>query len=152
MEACAAETRGQTCYFCLDDGESEGLVRLCACRGTAGFAHLSCLVRQAQVATGKNGEDTDSTDDSDWIHDLWRLCGMCEQEHLGVVKCGLGWACYVTYFSLPKTCTTRRGAMTALGNGLIAAGRYEEALVAYQCAHFMARRLGEVGIKSNIAV
>jgi hypothetical protein len=152
VEACAAETRGQTCYFCLDDGESEGLVRMCACRGTAGFAHLSCLVRQAQVATGKNGEDTDSTDDSDWIHDLWRLCGMCEQEHLGVVKCALGWACYVTYFSLPKTCTTRRGAMTALGNSLIAAGRYEEALVAYQCAHFMARRLGEVGIKSNIAV
>ena len=24
VEACAAETRGQTCYFCLDDGESEG--------------------------------------------------------------------------------------------------------------------------------
>ena len=32
VEACAAETRGQTCYFCLDDGESEGLVRMCACR------------------------------------------------------------------------------------------------------------------------
>ena len=41
----------QACYICLDDGGSEGLVRMCACRGNTGVAHLSCLVKQAQLAT-----------------------------------------------------------------------------------------------------
>ena len=41
-EACAEETKGQTCYICtqaLHWKTKEGLVRMCACRGTAGFAH-----------------------------------------------------------------------------------------------------------------
>ena len=52
VEACAADTKGQTCYICFGEGdEDEGLVRMCACRGTGGYAHLSCLVRQAEMAT-----------------------------------------------------------------------------------------------------
>ena len=50
VEKCAADTAGQTCYICLEDGSEEGLVRMCACRGAAGFAHISCLARQAEVA------------------------------------------------------------------------------------------------------
>ena len=50
VAACAADTVGQTCYICLGPGdEEEGLVRMCACRGTAGFAHVSCLARGAHV-------------------------------------------------------------------------------------------------------
>ena len=51
-----------SCTHLLDDGGSEGLVRMCACRGTAGVAHLSCLVKQAQLATEKDGSETESTD------------------------------------------------------------------------------------------
>ena len=43
-EACAEDTKGQTCYICtqaLHWKTKEGLVRGCACRGTAGFAHVS---------------------------------------------------------------------------------------------------------------
>ena len=46
VEACADDTKGQTCYICtqaLHWKTKEGLVRMCACRGTAGFAHVSCL-------------------------------------------------------------------------------------------------------------
>ena len=46
VETCAADTKGQTCYICtqaLHWKTKEGLVRGCACRGTAGFAHVSCL-------------------------------------------------------------------------------------------------------------
>ena len=49
-EACAEDTKGQTCYICtqaLHWKTKEGLVRMCACRGTAGFAHVSCLAEQA---------------------------------------------------------------------------------------------------------
>ena len=45
-EACADDTKGQTCFICtqaLHWKTKEGLVRWCACRGTAGFAHVSCL-------------------------------------------------------------------------------------------------------------
>ena len=45
VEKCAEDTKGQTCYICtraLHLKTKEGLVRMCACRGTAGFAHVSC--------------------------------------------------------------------------------------------------------------
>ena len=51
-EACAEDTKGQTCYICtqaLHWKTKEGLVRGCACRGTAGFAHVSCLAEQAKI-------------------------------------------------------------------------------------------------------
>jgi len=43
VEACADDTKGQTCFICtqaLHWKTKEGLVRGCACRGTAGFAHV----------------------------------------------------------------------------------------------------------------
>ena len=52
VEACAADTKGQTCYICtqaLHWKTKEGLIRMCACRGTAGFAHVSCLAEQAKI-------------------------------------------------------------------------------------------------------
>ena len=51
-EKCADDTKGQTCYICtqaLHWKTKEGLVRGCACRGTAGFAHVSCLAEQAKI-------------------------------------------------------------------------------------------------------
>ena len=60
VEACADDTKGQTCYICtqaLHWKTKEGLVRGCACRGTAGFAHVSCLAEQAKIlfAEGDGG-------------------------------------------------------------------------------------------------
>ena len=143
VEACGIPG-DQACYICLDDGGSEGLVRMCACRGNTGVAHLSCLVKQAQLATEKDGSDTESTDseDDDWPSELWDTCGLCEQEHHGLLKCALGWACWNTYGSLPEHRAARRGALTILGNGLLAASYYDEALVAYQCCLVQQRNMG----------
>ena len=49
VEACAADTEGQTCYICFEDGSDEGLVRMCACRGGNGFVHVLCLAEQAKI-------------------------------------------------------------------------------------------------------
>ena len=47
VEKCARDTAGQTCYICGEDSTGT-LVRGCACRGTAGLAHVSCLAYQAR--------------------------------------------------------------------------------------------------------
>ena len=54
VAASAADVRGDaSCHICRM-ATGEGLVRACACHGatfeTAGLAHVSCLVHQAQVA------------------------------------------------------------------------------------------------------
>ena len=51
-EACAEDTKGQTCYICTQAVHwktKEGLVRMCACRGTSGLAHVSCLAERAKI-------------------------------------------------------------------------------------------------------
>ena len=56
--ACAAEGVPQDaeCFICKSSIEGKGIVRGCACRGTTGLAHVSCLVRQAQVAAAEARE------------------------------------------------------------------------------------------------
>ena len=64
------------CFICLDRGV-EPLHRNCACRGpTAGFAHMSCLVRYVSSAAETN-----------WRR--WVECGTCEQHYFGATKLGL---------------------------------------------------------------
>ena len=50
--ACAAEGVPQDaeCFICKSSIEGKGIVSGCACRDGAGLAHVSCLVRQAQVS------------------------------------------------------------------------------------------------------
>ena len=117
--ACADDTEGQTCYICLEGGSEEGLVRMCACRGGEGFAHVSCLARGAQVAV-----EHDAT--TGWAR--WYSCRQCQREYHGVVRCALGWACWKTYVGRPEANLTRRDAMNQLGNGLHAANHHEDAL------------------------
>ena len=60
-EACAEDTKGQTCYICTQARHwktKEGLVRMCACRGTAGFAHVSCLAEQAKILVAEAEDAT----------------------------------------------------------------------------------------------
>ena len=41
-----------SCWICLEEGPDDTgapLVRDCSCRGSAGFAHLSCLVKYAET-------------------------------------------------------------------------------------------------------
>jgi hypothetical protein len=59
-EACAEDTKGQTCYICTEAVHwktKEGLVRECSCRGTAGFAHVSCLAEQAKILCAEAEEN-----------------------------------------------------------------------------------------------
>ncbi len=120
FEACADDTKGQTCYICtqaLHWKTKEGLVRMCACRGTAGFAHVSCLAEQAKILFAEAEENNldDKVMNARWLR--WSDCSLCEQKYHGVVKCALGWACWKTYLGRPETDQIHRMAMNLLGNG-----------------------------------
>ena len=76
-EACKEDAKGQKCYICGDD--KEGLVRMCACRGTAGFAHVACLAEQAKILMDEAEENNlgDRAFEKRW--ERWHKCGQCEQ-------------------------------------------------------------------------
>ncbi|CAH0374221.1 unnamed protein product [Pelagomonas calceolata] len=130
VEACADDTKGQTCYICtqaLHWKTKEGLVRMCACRGTAGFAHVSCLAEQAKILMDEaeaNNLDWDARNARFW---RWHACGLCEQQYHGLVYCALGWGCWKTYLGRPETDQIRSMAMNQLGNGLLEADHHEDA-------------------------
>jgi hypothetical protein len=106
VEACAEDTKGQTCFICtqaLHWKTREGLVRGCACRGTAGFVHLSCLAEQAKILVAEAEENNLSEKVLIERFARWHTCSLCEQEYHGVVCCALGWASWKTYVGRPET-------------------------------------------------
>jgi hypothetical protein len=146
VEACADDTKGQTCYICtqaLHWKTKEGLVRMCSCRGTAGFAHLSCLAEQAKILVAEAQEN--NLGESVFIERFhrWDNCSLCKQEYHGVVRCALGWACWKTYVGRPETDWGRRLAIQVLGTGLSIASYHQDALSVKLAGLSMLRRNGE---------
>jgi tetratricopeptide (TPR) repeat protein len=158
-EACADDTKGQTCYICtqaLHWKTKEGLVRMCSCRGTAGFAHVSCLAEQAKILWEEVEENNlgEKAMQERWMR--WHTCGLCEQQYHGVVEHALGWACWKTYLGRPEADQPRFLAMTLLGNGLCEVDHYAEALTVQEAELSVKRRIGAfeeniLATQSNIA-
>jgi tetratricopeptide (TPR) repeat protein len=159
-EECAEDTKGQTCYICtqaLHWKTKEGLVRMCACRGTAGFAHVSCLAEQAKILCDEAEENSlaDKALNERWHR--WFECSLCEQEYYGVVSCAFGWACWKTYVGRPERDGFRALAINRLGNGLLNAERYAEALSVHEAYLSLIRRLGGseldmLNVQGNLAI
>ena len=158
-EACAEDTKGQTCYICtqaLHWKTKEGLVRGCSCRGTAGFAHVSCLAEQAKILYAEAEENNLGMKAIHARFQRWSTCSLCEQNHHGVVLCALSWVCWKTYLGRPEANWCRRAALTQLGNGLYAAQLYEDALPVQEAVLSMERRLAAteeniLAVQSNLA-
>ena len=102
VASCVVDTAGETCYICRTDGTKEGLVRGCACRGSLGAAHLSCLTRQAVLANEDDPSHTGAVEDLDLRMGRWQTCRLCWQSYHGVVACALGWRCWRTYATSPR--------------------------------------------------
>ena len=158
-EACADDTKGQTCYICtqaLHWKTKEGLVRMCSCRGTAGFAHVSCLAEQAKILVAEAEENNLGFEVKIERWQRWYRCGMCEQNYHGVVRCALGWACWKTYLGRPEGDLFRCNAMRQLGNGLFEVNHHEEALSVREAELSMVRRVGApedhvLAVQTNLA-
>ena len=156
-EACAEDTKGQTCYICtqaLHSKTKEGLVRMCACSGTSGFAHVSCLAEQAKILVAE-AEENNLEQQPRW--ERWHKCGLCEQDCYGIVRCALGWACWKTYLGRPETDGHRTAAISELGNGLLEIGQYDDALSVKETHLATLRRLDAdkqniLDVQGNLAV
>ncbi|CAH0363858.1 unnamed protein product [Pelagomonas calceolata] len=159
-EACAEDTKGQTCYICtqaLHWKTKEGLVRMCACRGTAGFAHVSCLAEQAKILVAEVEESNLDHEAKTERWTRWYTCSLCEQDYHGVVACALGWACWKTYLGRPEEDVVRVLALRQLGNGLHGGDHDKDALSVRMAELAMLRRLGApeaniLAAQSNLAL
>ena len=150
IEACAEATKGQTCYICRDERSTEGLVRGCACHTTEGFAHLSCLVREAQVV----GEDELRQHNRDKLWIKWAECGLCHQRYHGAVARAMAWACWKTYVSRPEGDAIRGWGMCCVTVSLLAL-HTGEALSAATAYRDWCRRFDPMGIMAadeNLAI
>ena len=159
VKKCAEDTKGQTCYICtqaLHWKTKEGLVRGCSCRGTAGFAHVSCLAEQAKIWIAEAEENNLDHDTLGERWTRWYTCGLCEQDYHGIVDCALGWAAWKTYLGRPEEDLARRSAMSRISRGLVAVNHDEGALVVQEAELATARRLDAseeciLSIQSNLA-
>ena len=57
---------------------------MCACRGTAGFAHVSCLAEQVKILFAEAMENN-LFDKANERFQRWYACSLCEQRYHGVV-------------------------------------------------------------------
>ena len=159
VEKCAEDTAGQTCFICtqaLHWKTKEGLVRGCSCRGTAGFAHLSCLAEQAKILVAEAEENNLGAKAKNARWSRWHTCSLCEQMYHGVVAGALGWACWKTYVGRPETHRARRVAIGVLGVGLTESRQHEDALSVKEAELSMERRLGAsedqiLAVQANLA-
>ena len=131
-------------------------MRGCSCRGTAGFAHVSCLAEQAKILFEEVEENNLDNKVQNERFERWYTCGLCEQEYHGVVKCALGWACWKTYLGRPEGNGAYRSAMCSVGNGLYSAEHYADALSVMEAELAMKRRIGApenciLTVQGNIA-
>ena len=131
-------------------------MRMCACRGTAGFAHVSCLAEQSKILVEDAEEDNlyGKVLTEQWHR--WSRCSLCEQKYHGVVACALGWACWKTNVGRPEGDMGRRAAMNVLAGGLHKAEHNEDALSVQEADLAMMRRLGTpenhlLGMQGNLA-
>ena len=103
------------CIICLDRGD-EPLHRNCACRGpTAGFAHMSCLVRYVSSAAETNEM-------------LWYDCGTCKQRYFGATMLGLARARWERARGLAEEDRERLNAMEFLASALFRSRDFAAAL------------------------
>ena len=152
-EKCAGDTKGQTCYICTEAlhwKTKEGLVRGCACRGTAGLAHVSCLAEQAKILVAEAEENNLGIETRNERFARWFACSLCEQQYHGLVYYALGWACWKTYLGRPEGSELRLTAMRQLGTGLYFAGDYAAAASVKEAELATLRRIG--GTEDDILI
>ncbi len=85
------------------------------------------------------------------------ICGLCEQDCYGIVRCALGWACWKTYVGRPETDWHRTAAISEVGNGLLETGLYEDALSVKETELATLLRIGTsahniLDVQGNLAV
>ena len=139
-----------TCFICQVGAAGdeygkppEGLVRGCACRGSMGVAHVSCLVRQARLRS----EDSIGQEGS---MDVWDVCLLCKQQYHGAVCLALGWACWKEFEPRPQQDELRGRATIKLGAALGRNYKWIEAISVFKAGIYLYEKIHVVAnIQAN---
>ena len=121
--ACFEE---HTCYVCLEAGGSD-LMTGCACRGSSGTVHVSCLAAAAAVN-----------------RTMWRECLTCKQQWSGELALKLAWAHWNALADRAGEDRERLAAAMTLTWSLTLAGEGEHALkLGHETLELARRHYGE---------
>ena len=102
----AADHTELTCWVCLEAGsDGEPLLRGCACRGGAGYAHLRCFELDATHSRQQ-----------------WVQCRTCGQPFTGSLRLALARAFWATVSDRPMDDPDRLDAAQTLGVALAGSG------------------------------
>ena len=85
----------------------------CSCRGGSGFAHISCLARQANIQFGQHLAANQRSNDTRDVFLRWVDCRLCEQTFHGPVAKAMARACVSTYASREPDDGVRISVMNA---------------------------------------
>ena len=103
------------CWVCLELADTDRAAAAptgCACRGSAGCAHVSCL-----AAAARHKEDRLAR------HTAWRVCPTCKQRYTGPLATGLARARWALHRdAVPEADAERMDALAHLANALTNSG------------------------------
>jgi len=125
---------GTTCWICLGDEHTPSesgemtLMRGCACRGTAGYAHLSCLLEAAAKEVEINDENGDPEDILSDVDELWMTCKLCSQQRTGCLQMMLALHRWETAKGLALTFAEHRNARQQLISAYVDDNENEKAI------------------------
>ena len=105
---------------CLDGGDvADPLMRGCACRGSSGWTHATCLVKMAEAARAPpRGQP---------IFDAWVSCATCKQRFTGQVRLRLAIALWAKHARAVETDKKRLAAASTYAMALGGAGEHAKA-------------------------
>ena len=121
----------RVCFICWDSVPPP-IQSGCACRGSSGLAHPSCLIQKATMPLANKGEDTDQS--------AWYACQTCHGHFTGKMRCALADAWCMHTKDLPDSSTIRLQALQHLSDCFCAEGKYPEAESLNRTVHDACRR------------
>ena len=120
-----------SCYICLEnstDSNNQLLLRNCACRGDAGWAHVACL---AEFAASKVTEAQQTQDPSVTFQSFWEKCILCKTQHMQYMGLAMSEAFVKQYKHLPDTNELRFHSLYSLAASRCTVGDTDGAIELY---------------------
>ena len=136
-----------SCYICLENSSiDQPLLRNCACRGDAGWAHVACL---AEFAASKTEEVLDAqrrNGPSIDILPFWETCGLCKTSYMQNMALAIADAFVKQYKHLPDTNKLRFSSLFYMAHCRVNVGDNDGAFELLVCLQEMCDFLTSKGL------
>ena len=124
-----------SCYICLEHSAESSidqpLLRNCACRGDAGWAHVACLAEFAASKITEAQWEAEVQQERDQTIDIlsfWGKCSLCKTSYMQYMAVAMAEAFVKQYEHLPDTNDLRFFSLFSLATSRFNVGDYDGAL------------------------